>query len=86
MLEFLEVRRILEPAATRPGRDPESAGDRTGLGKVLEAVSMDALVDSPRPGMAEDHQALRLVVTRNDKSGTSGDGIAVLAGTVLACS
>ena len=45
VLEFLEVRRILEPAATALAAVRMSPEDKAELGKILDAVTVDSLVD-----------------------------------------
>lgn len=45
VLEFLEVRRILEPAATALAAVRMPQPDRIALGKVLDGVSVDSPVD-----------------------------------------
>ena len=45
VLEFLEVRRILEPAATGLAALRMSAEEKAELGKILDAVTVDSPVD-----------------------------------------
>jgi GntR family transcriptional regulator, transcriptional repressor for pyruvate dehydrogenase complex len=45
VLEFLEVRRILEPAATGMAAVRMSAEEKAELGKILDAVTVDSPVD-----------------------------------------
>jgi DNA-binding FadR family transcriptional regulator len=45
VLEFLEVRRILEPAATALAALRMSAQDKAELGKILDAVTVESPVD-----------------------------------------
>ena len=56
VLDFLEVRRILEPAATALAATRMSAEARVELGQVLESVQVDTPVDELagrcRPGVS----------------------------------
>ena len=45
VLEFLEVRRILEPAATALAAVRMPTADKTALGKILESVTLESPVD-----------------------------------------
>ena len=45
VLEFLEVRRILEPAATALAAVRMSSESKRGLGEILDAVTVDSPVD-----------------------------------------
>jgi GntR family transcriptional regulator, transcriptional repressor for pyruvate dehydrogenase complex len=58
VLDFLEVRRILEPAATALAAIRMSDEDRTGLGKVLESVNVDTPVEELVAADLEFHRQI----------------------------
>ena len=60
VLDFLEVRRILEPAATSLAAIRMSDEDRTELGKVLEAVNVDTPVEELVAADLEFHRQIAL--------------------------
>jgi DNA-binding FadR family transcriptional regulator len=71
VLEFLEVRRILEPAATALAAVRMPRADRLALGKVLDGVSVDSPVDDFIATDLEFHRRIAI-----------GSGNAVLASLV----
>jgi GntR family transcriptional repressor for pyruvate dehydrogenase complex len=58
VLQFLEVRRILEPAATAIAAQHMSDQEIAGLGRVLEALSDDASVDALVANDLEFHRRI----------------------------
>ena len=60
VLDFLEVRRILEPAATALAALRMSEDDRTKLGKVLESVDVDTPVEELVAADLEFHRQIAL--------------------------
>jgi GntR family transcriptional regulator, transcriptional repressor for pyruvate dehydrogenase complex len=58
VLDFLEVRRILEPAATALAAIRMSDEDRTELGKVLETVDVDTPVEELVSADLEFHRQI----------------------------
>jgi GntR family transcriptional regulator, transcriptional repressor for pyruvate dehydrogenase complex len=58
VLDFLEVRRILEPAATALAAIRMSDEDRTELGKVLETVDVDTPVEELVAADLEFHRQI----------------------------
>lgn len=58
VLDFLEVRRILEPAATALAAIRMSDEDRTELGKVLEIVDVDTPVEEHVAADLEFHRQI----------------------------
>ena len=60
VLEFLEVRRILEPAATALAATRMSREDRIELGKVLESVDTDTPVEELVAADLEFHRQIAL--------------------------
>jgi GntR family transcriptional regulator, transcriptional repressor for pyruvate dehydrogenase complex len=58
VLDFLEVRRILEPAATALAAVRMSDEDRTELGKVLETVDVDTPVEELVAADLEFHRQI----------------------------
>jgi GntR family transcriptional regulator, transcriptional repressor for pyruvate dehydrogenase complex len=60
VLDFLEVRRILEPSATALAAQRMSEEQRTELGKVLESVSSDTPVEELVAADLEFHRQIAL--------------------------
>ena len=60
VLDFLEVRRILEPAATALAAQRMSEEERTELGKVLESVTGDTPVEELVAADLEFHRQIAL--------------------------
>jgi GntR family transcriptional repressor for pyruvate dehydrogenase complex len=60
VLDFLEVRRILEPAATALASQRMSEEERTELGKVLESVTSDTTVEELVVADLEFHRQIAL--------------------------
>jgi GntR family transcriptional repressor for pyruvate dehydrogenase complex len=58
VLDFLEVRRILEPAATALAAVRMSEGDRTALGKVLETADISTPVEELVAADLEFHRQI----------------------------
>ena len=58
VLEFLEVRRVLEPAAAALAAVRMTAKDKAELGKVLDAVTVDSPVDDFVATDLEFHKAI----------------------------
>jgi DNA-binding FadR family transcriptional regulator len=60
VLDFLEVRRILEPSATALAAQRMSEADRIGLGAVLESVDADTSVEDLVAADLEFHRRIAL--------------------------